>query len=110
MDIIEPMFKAMRDRAVVYTTLQLSTFCTLHGFLRRMATSRTPVNSGAINTELINQETEYGDEFKFRESDKKYHSLQRDSRRTLTGYHSEIDSRITWIAFGPQSFRFLFHM
>ena len=70
-DLIEPMFKGMKDRNVTYTTLQVSIFRTLHSFLRRMSSSRTSVNPATIDQELIALEQEYGEDPKSREGDKK---------------------------------------
>lgn len=72
-DLLEPMFSAMRvrDPPIVYTTLQLSRFRTLHSYLRRMASQRTPINPAGINEALLVQELEFGDDPKHKEPDKK---------------------------------------
>ena len=72
-DLIEPLFKGMKERAppVIYTTLQVSLFKTLHSFCRRMALSRTPVNPAEITYGLLQQEMDYIDEPMKRETDKK---------------------------------------
>jgi len=72
-DLIEPMFKAMRERVppIAYTTLQVSMFKTLYSYLRRMQESRTPVIAATITDELLEQEADNVDYSSKRESDKK---------------------------------------
>jgi len=72
-DLIEPMWKAMREREppIRHTTLQISIFKTLHSYLRRMALSRTPVNPAAITSETLRQELDYDDVKHTKDGDKK---------------------------------------
>ena len=86
-DLIEPLFKGLRERdpPVIYTTLQVSIFKTLHSYLRRMALSRTPVNPAAITTALLEKKLSIQRNLSIKNRIRRSHSRRMDSRRIRVG-------------------------
>lgn len=72
-DLVATVFENMSksEPPIPYTTVQLSRFKTLHSYLRRMAVARIPINPVSITIDLLQQEFEYSEDSRVKETDKK---------------------------------------